>query len=131
MLCVLENSIKCFILQSSFQWPFFVAQIWKLYLIPRLSFMTEFTCLVLVRHLSKAGVLIPWGVLSGCYWEVKQILTPLWIYEFKLQASSKAWSCVTRLESLWALLQNHPVHARGSSISHPHRYPMTGRFWHH
>lgn len=122
-LCFREQ-YKMFHITKLISVAFFAAQIWKLYLIPGLSFMTEFTCLVLVRHLSKAGGLIPWGELSECYWEVKQILTPLWIYEFKLQASNKAWSCVTWLESLWALLQNHPVHASGSSISHRHHYPM-------
>lgn len=127
----LREQYKMFRITKLISVASFAAQIWKLYLIPGLSFVTEFTCLLLVKHSSKAGVLIPWWVLSGYYWEVKEIFNSKH-YEFKLQASSKAWSCVTRLESLWAQQhQNHPVHARGSSVSHPQTYPMTGRFWHH
>lgn len=72
----LREQYKMFRITKLISVASFAAQIWKLYLIPGLSFVTEFTCLVLVKHSSKAGVLIPWWVLSGYYWEVKEILAP-------------------------------------------------------
>lgn len=51
------------------------SQIWKLYLIPRLASQLNSLALCL-PGISKAGILVLWWVLSGYYWEVKQILTP-------------------------------------------------------